>query len=144
MNNPSDQILTSDMYRYITSFIEAAKDGFSTSEEEYSNIVEYEVDDGLFVGIDPDGGDDEDVLFNVYIYVADAQQYSDDTNAETEIYENPKISQLRKELYEATNNALANTDVDWMKVDEEMRRVVSNDYPSRYYILEVPKNAICA
>lgn len=143
MSDTSNQVLTSEMYKYITSFIEAAKDGFSTSQEKYSNIVEFEVKNGIFVGIDPEGGDDSDILFNIYIYVADAQYYSDKKTNKTDIYQSPELSQLRKELYEATNNALSNTSIDWMKVDEEMRRVVSNEYPSRYYILEVPKNAAC-
>ena len=136
-----DRVLDDLTYDAIGRYATSALDGYSTGPDAVSDIVEFEVGDGLFVGIDP-ANDDSDVVFQLYLYVADLQSY---TTKDGTINDHTMIAELRQELYALLETTFDETPLDWDAVEPRMSETDFDDGPGQYYVLEIPVTALgCA
>ncbi len=105
--------------------------------EGMSSVFEYEVDDGIFFGVDP-RTDDETVIATLYIYVADMEGYTQHDDISFE--EHDIIIRLLQDIKDIIDDAFAESDIDPETFPDSLERVEQDGArPSSYYSMTLPR-----
>lgn len=113
--------------------------GLATASGDVRNVFEYEVEDGLFLGVTP--REDTDTIATIYVYIVDIDGYTD---SKTSLEEHPDIRTLLHEIGTILNETFKGTEIDTETFPSTLDYVGQKDTPGCYYAMDLPREAAAA
>lgn len=132
--------LTNDIRAEVIDVLTSSLTGFTVGASASTNVFEYEVEPGLFLGVAP-RTDEDDTIATLYVYVADLARYSDE---ETSLEHHPTIKNLLHDIDELIDDAFEDTDVDTDTFPATLDHIAEEGTPGRYYAMDLPRETAAA